>query len=115
MEPDRGTQYLDWEAAGITYRFFHKRIEVRQLRVLPVLAIDCDTEAWYDFCSGKLMLCVFVETKAIQDKLSRHGIKSEITGQWDQYPVILTGDESSGKPGETRVGGHFFGRLFTNL
>jgi hypothetical protein len=58
------------------------------------------------------MLCVFVETKAIQDKLSRHGIKSEITGQWDQYPVILTGDESSGKPGETRVGGHFFGRLF---
>jgi len=91
---------------------FINELKYDSLGYYPFSLSICDTEAWYDFCSGKLMLCVFVETKAIQDKLSRHGIKSEITGQWDQYPVILTGDESSGKPGETRVGGHFFGRLF---
>lgn len=71
-----------------------------------------DAEAWYDFCSGRLMLFVFVETKVVQDKLSRHGIKIEITGQWDRYPIILTSDESGGKPGGTIVGGHYFGRLF---
>jgi len=61
---------------------FINELKYDSLGYYPFSLSICDTEAWYDFCSGKLMLCVFVETKAIQDKLSRHGIKSEITGQW---------------------------------
>lgn len=71
-----------------------------------------DPRDWYDFCSGKLMLVVAVETKAIEDKLSSHGISVKITGDWGSYPVRLTSKGSSDKPSESLVGGHFFGRLF---
>lgn len=72
----------------------------------------CDPRDWYDFCSGKLMLVVAVETKAIEDKLSSHGISVNITGDWGSYPVTLTSKGSGEEPAESLVGGHFFGRLF---
>lgn len=71
-----------------------------------------DPRDWYDFCSGKLMLVVAVETKAIEDKLSNHGISANITGDWGSYPVTLTSKGSGEEPSESLVGGHFFGRLF---
>lgn len=91
---------------------FTNQLKYGGLGYYPFALSIHDTEAWYDFCSARLMLCVFVETKAIQDKLSRHGVHFEITGHWDQYPFILKSDEIGGKPRETRVGGHIFGRLF---
>jgi len=72
-----------------------------------------DPRDWYDFCSGKLMLVVAVETKAIEDKLSGHGISVKITGDWATYPVTLISSKGSGeKTSESLVGGHLFGRLF---
>jgi len=71
-----------------------------------------DPGDWYDFYSGKLMLVVVVETKAIQDKFSRHGISVNLTEDWGNYPVTLTGKGSGGESSESLVGGHFLGRLF---
>jgi len=71
-----------------------------------------DPEAWYDFCSGRLMLIVAVETRVIEDKLSRHGISVKITGEWNRFPMELTGKVSGAESNKSLVGGHFFGRLF---
>jgi len=67
---------------------------------------------WYDFYSGKLMLVVVVETKAIEDKLSRHGISVDIREDWGNYPITLTSKGSGRESSKSLVGGHFFGRLF---
>jgi hypothetical protein len=71
-----------------------------------------DPRDWYDFCSGKLMLVVAVETKAIEDKLSSHGILVKITGEWNMFPIELSGKVSGAESNNSLVGGHFFGRLF---
>jgi hypothetical protein len=78
----------------------------------PFALSICDPRDWYDFYSGKLMLVVAVETKSIEDKLSRHGISVNIKEDWANYPITLTGKVSDGESSESLVGGHFFGRLF---
>jgi len=71
-----------------------------------------DPVDWYDFCSGKLMLVIAVETKTIKDKLSNYGISVNITGDWGTYPIILTSKGTDEGSSKSLVGGHFFGRLF---
>jgi len=71
-----------------------------------------DPEDWYDFYSGSLMLIVAVETRVIEDKLSRYGISVRITGEWNRFPIELTDIEAGTGSYKSLVGGHFFGRLF---
>jgi len=71
-----------------------------------------DPADWYDFCLGKLMLVIAVETKTIKDKLSSHGISVNITGDWGTYPITLISKGIDEEPSKSLVGGHFFGRLF---
>jgi hypothetical protein len=71
-----------------------------------------DPEDWYDFCSGRLVLIVAVETKSLEDKLSPHGISVTITGEWDRFPIELTCNGLDTEPDKSLIGGHFFGRLF---
>jgi len=67
--------------------------------------------AWYDFYSGNLMIIVAIDTKVIEEKLSREGISIKLTAEWDRFPVELTslGSKAGNK---SLIGGHFFGRLF---
>lgn len=71
-----------------------------------------DPEDWYDFCSGRLMLIVAVETGALEDKLSQHRISVTITGEWSRFPIELSGSGSGTELNKSLIGGHFFGRLF---
>lgn len=71
-----------------------------------------DPKDWYDFYSGRLMLIVAIETSIIEDKLSTHGISVKITGEWNRFPIELTGKGADTQPNKSLVGGHFFGRLF---
>jgi len=67
--------------------------------------------AWYDFYSGNLMIIVAIDTKVMEEKLSREGISIKLTAEWDRFPVELTSPGSNaGK--KSLIGGHFFGRLF---
>lgn len=67
--------------------------------------------AWYDFYSGNLMIIVAIDTKVIEEKLSRQGISIKLTAEWDRFPVELTG-LGSNAGNKSLMGGHFFGRLF---
>jgi len=78
----------------------------------PFVLSIYDPKDWYDFYSGRLMLVVGVETKAIEDKLSRHGISVNIREDWGNYPITLTRKGPGEQSSESLVGGHFFGRLF---
>ena len=67
--------------------------------------------AWYDFYSGNLMIIVAIDTKVIEEKLSREGISIKLTAEWDRFPVELTSLGSKAR-NKSLIGGHFFGRLF---
>lgn len=91
---------------------FINKLKYSGLGYYPFSLCFNDPEDWYDFCSGRLMLVVIVETGVIQDKLSQHGISVTITNDWDGFPIKLTENGSDTEQNKSLVGGHFFGRLF---
>ena len=70
-----------------------------------------EPSAWYNFYSGNLMIIVAIDTKVIEEKLSREGITIKLTAEWDRFPVELT-SLSSDAGNKSLIGGHLFGRLF---
>lgn len=91
---------------------FTNELKYSGLGYYPFSLSIYDPEAWYDFCAGRLMLIVAVETTIIENKLSRHGISIKITGEWNRFPIELTDKGYGAESNKSLVGGHFFGRLF---
>ncbi|MBA7651490.1 hypothetical protein ES703_59309 [subsurface metagenome] len=91
---------------------FTNELKYSGLGYYPFSLSIYDPEAWYEFCSGKLMLLLVVETKVIEDRLSSHGISVKITNGWTKFPIELTDIEAVEGANKSLVGGHFFGRLF---
>lgn len=91
---------------------FVNRLKYTGLGYYPFSLTIRDPQDWYDFSSGNLMLVVFVETERIAAKLKPHGISAHITGEWESYPLLLDSDITGAEPSKSKVGGHFFGRLF---
>lgn len=77
-----------------------------------------DPNAWYDFCRGELIIIVAVDRELIQRKLLSEGfsLAQDPSPDWysDSY-LHISSVRPNTKFQEFQIGGHFFGRLFSEF
>jgi len=77
-----------------------------------------DSNAWYDFCRGKLIILIAVDYEVIQQKLLSAGLSMKYNPHPDwsseSYLEVSNVKSNSAFTG-LLIGGHFFGRLFTEF
>ncbi len=77
-----------------------------------------DSDAWYDFCCGELIILVAVDYEVIQQKLLSAGLSMKYNPHPDwSSESYLEISNTKPNPGFTKllIGGHYFGRLFTEF
>jgi len=74
-----------------------------------------DSEAWYNFCCGKFVIIVVVDSGVVKQKLRSMGLGIEF--HFDQEFVMDIADleRASGEVSCIKVSRHFFGRIFTEF
>ena len=77
-----------------------------------------DSEAWYDFVCGELIILIAVDYEAIEQKLLTAGLSMKWNSQPDWfYESYVEINSLKPNPVFTKmlIGGHFLGRLFTEF
>ena len=77
-----------------------------------------DSDEWYDFCLGELIILIAVDYEVIQQKLLSVGLSMKYNPDpdWSLESYIEISDVNSNSEfKKILIGGHFFGRLFTEF
>lgn len=77
-----------------------------------------NSETWFDFSSGEMIVFVIVNHEVLEQKLLAHGIRLKYNPNSDWYSDSCL-EVSSVMPlasfSEIYIGSHFFGRVFTKV